>query len=138
LIILTCALAGTVGWIVYDMNVDRSGFLLEDGIYYYRDFHARLVTGWQNIDGHYYYFGEDHAMATYWQDINGNRYYFSGDGTMDTGWVLHEEEYYYMGADGIMLNEKPTTSAKQGDYISLKVVSEVRRGDKVYKEVPRA
>ena len=104
LIILTCALAGTVGWIVYDMNVDRSGFLLEDGIYYYRDFHARLVTGWQNIDGHYYYFGEDHAMATYWQDINGNRYYFSGDGTMDTGWVLHEEEYYYMGADGIMLS----------------------------------
>ena len=104
LVILTVALAATVGWIVYDMNVDRSGFLLEDGIYYYRDFHARLVTGWQDIDGHRYYFGDDYAMATYWQDIDGNRYYFSGDGTMDTGWVHHEEEYYYMGADGIMLS----------------------------------
>ena len=49
LIILSVALAGTIGWIVYDMNVDRSGFLLQDGIYYYQDFHARLVTGWQDM-----------------------------------------------------------------------------------------
>ena len=40
-------------------------------------------------------------------------------------------------AEGLMLDEKPTTSAKQGDYISLKTLSEVRRGDKVYKEIPR-
>ena len=40
-------------------------------------------------------------------------------------------------AVGIMLDEKPAESAKQGDYISLKTVQEVRRGDKVYKEVPR-
>ena len=40
-------------------------------------------------------------------------------------------------ADGIMLHEQPTQSAKQGDYISLKTVQEVRRGDKVYKEVAR-
>lgn len=103
LIILTVALAATAGWIAYDMNVDRSGFLLEDGIYYYRDFHARLITGWREIDGRWYHFGEDYAMSTYWQTINGNRYYFSGDGTMDTGWVYFEDEYYYMGADGIML-----------------------------------
>ena len=36
-----------------------------------------------------------------------------------------------------MLNEQPAESAKQGDYISLKTVEEVRRGDKVYKEVAR-
>jgi hypothetical protein len=40
-------------------------------------------------------------------------------------------------AEGIMVKEAPTTTAKQGDYMSLKTVSEVRRGDKVYKEVPR-
>ena len=40
-------------------------------------------------------------------------------------------------ADGIMVKELPAQSAKQGDYMSLKTVSEVRRGDKVYKEVPR-
>ncbi len=40
-------------------------------------------------------------------------------------------------AEGIMLDEKPTIGAKQGDYISLKTIQEVRRGDKVYKEVAR-
>lgn len=40
-------------------------------------------------------------------------------------------------AEGIMLDEKPTSGAKQGDYISLKTLQEVRRGDKVYKEVAR-
>ena len=40
-------------------------------------------------------------------------------------------------AEGIMVKELPTQSAKQGDYMSLKTISEVRRGDKVYKEVAR-
>ena len=40
-------------------------------------------------------------------------------------------------AEGIMVKELPAAMAKQGDYMSLKTVSEVRRGDKVYKEVPR-
>ncbi len=40
-------------------------------------------------------------------------------------------------AEGIMLDEKPAVGARQGDYISLKTVQEVRRGDKVYKEVER-
>ena len=40
-------------------------------------------------------------------------------------------------AEGIMLDEKPAAGARQGDYISLKTVQEVRRGDKVYKEVER-
>ena len=40
-------------------------------------------------------------------------------------------------AEGIIVKELPTPMAKQGDYMSLKTVSEVRRGDKVYKEVPR-
>ena len=40
-------------------------------------------------------------------------------------------------AEGIMVKELPVEGAKQGDYMSLKTTSEVRRGDKVYKEVPR-
>ena len=40
-------------------------------------------------------------------------------------------------AEGIMVKELPVDGAKQGDYMSLKTVSEVRRGDKVYKEVSR-
>ena len=40
-------------------------------------------------------------------------------------------------AEGIMVKELPAEGAKQGDYMSIKTVSEVRRGDKVYKEVAR-
>ena len=103
LVILTCALAATGGWILYDVNVDRSGFVLTEGVYYYQDFHAQLVTGWQEINGHRYYFGEDFAMATNWQEIDGNRYYFSADGTLDTGWRRVDGEVYYLGTDGIVV-----------------------------------
>lgn len=60
--------------------------------------------------------------------------------------VMEGDDLLFMGektgvveqkALGIMLNEKPADSAKQGDYISLKTEQEVRRGDKVYKEVER-
>lgn len=40
-------------------------------------------------------------------------------------------------ADGLHVDEKPADKAVQGQYISLKTVAEVRRGDKVYKEVER-
>lgn len=40
-------------------------------------------------------------------------------------------------ADGLHVDEKPAQRAVQGQYISLKTVAEVRRGDKVYKEVER-
>lgn len=40
-------------------------------------------------------------------------------------------------AENIHFEEKPVQKVKQGDIISLKTVSAVRRGDKIYKEVPR-
>lgn len=101
--VLTCLLIGTIGWIVYDVNVDRSGFVMEDGVYYYQDYHGQLVSGWQDIDGNRYYFGEDNVMSTYWRDIDGNRYYFSSDGTMDTYWRRVDGAVYYLGSDGVMV-----------------------------------
>ena len=102
-IVLACLLAATAGWIAYDMNVDRSGFVLVDGVYYYQDYHAQLVTGWHDIDGQRYYFGEDNAMATHWQEIDGKRYYFSSDGTLDTDWRSVDGSIYYLGIDGVMV-----------------------------------
>ncbi len=103
LVILLCALLATVGWILYDNNVDRSGWEEKEGVQYYRDFHGRRVTGWQDIDGSRYYFGEeDNALRTLWQDIDGSRYYFGTDGTMDTGWQAIGENRYYFAPDGTM------------------------------------
>lgn len=96
--------AAAGGWLLYDTYVDRSGFVEQDGIIMYQDYHAQLVTGWLEIDGSQYYFAEDHAMATHWQELDGNRYYFGGDGRMDTGWKQIDGETYYLGTDGIMVS----------------------------------
>lgn len=108
LVLLSSTFICAAGWLVYDANVDRSGFVEQDGVIMYQDFHAQLLTGWQEIDGNRYYFGDDYAMATYWQDLDGHRYYFSGDGTMDTGWQKVDGETYYLGSDGIMVTQWQT------------------------------
>ena len=102
LVILVCVFLSAGGWLWYDANVDRSGWLQEEGVYYYQDFHARKVTGWREIDGNYYYFAEDYAMQTHWQEIGGNRYYFGADGALDTGWLDIDGNRYYAGSDGIL------------------------------------
>ena len=108
LVLCICVFVGAAGWLLYDTYVDRSGFVLKDGVYMYRDYHARLVTGWQEIDEGQYYFGEDHAMATYWQELDGDRYYFGGDGRLDTGWQEIDGETYYLGTDGVMVSQWQT------------------------------
>ena len=40
-------------------------------------------------------------------------------------------------AENIVLNEQVVEGVKQGDVCSIKTVEPVRRGDKLYKEVPR-
>lgn len=91
-------------WLVYDNTVDRSGWVSKNGNYYYRDFHGKKCTGWQDIGTERYFFTEDKSMATYWQDIDGSRYYFGADGTLDTGWQEVEgKTYYFSPADGAMV-----------------------------------
>lgn len=103
LAVLVCALAVWLGWRWYDNNVDRSGWVEEEGIYYYQDFHADLVTGWLEIDGSRYYFGEDFAMVTYWQKIDEETYYFGADGRMDTGWLEIDGNRHFFRSDGTMV-----------------------------------
>ncbi len=105
LFLVLFALAGAAfgGWYWYDNNVDRSGWVLTDGVYSYKDFYGDYVTGWQEIGGETYYFHpQDCSMATYWQDLEGKRLYFSGDGTLDTGFWQIDGERYYFAPDGAM------------------------------------
>lgn len=99
-ILLSAGLA--VGWHLYDTYVDRSGWELREGVYYYRDFHNKRVTGWQTLEEKRYYFGTDNAMTTYWQDIDGLRYYFGRDGALDTGWLDIEGNRYHTTPEGVI------------------------------------
>ena len=103
LVLLLLAAAALYGLRWYDENVDRSGWVVENGVYSYNDFYGDPVTGWLDIDQKRYYFSPlDATMATYWQEIDGNRYYFSGDGTLDTGLWSIDGSTYYFAENGVL------------------------------------
>lgn len=101
-LILGIVLALVIAWVVFDLNVDRGGWSESDGLYSYRDFHGRKITGWLSVDDRYYYFGEDTIMVTGWQEIDGNRYYFDAAGIMATGWKNVDDIRCYFRSDGIL------------------------------------
>ena len=97
-----CILFAGLGWYLFDTNVDRSGWVEKEGIYSYRDFHGRKVTGWQDIDGRRYYFTEEKIMATDWLEQEGHTYYLGDDGAMDIGWFSVGQDRYYSNPQGIL------------------------------------
>ena len=100
---LVCVILAAVGWFIYDSNVDRSGWIIRPEGTYYRDFHARKVTGWQDIEGHRYYFDEDKKMVTGWRELEGVTYWFTADGDMVTGWQEIGGETYCFTEEGALL-----------------------------------
>ena len=121
LAVLFFTASGILSWVLYDALVDRSGWELEDGVYFYRDFHHRRVSGWQQIEGNLYYFDpaagmqtgwltqdsqvrylhSDGTMATGWQELEGNRYHFDSTGLLSTGWLEDGGTRYYLQEDGL-------------------------------------
>ena len=100
---LVCVVLAAVAWYLYDNNVDRSGWIITgDGVTYYKDFHGRKVTGWQDIEGHRYYFDEKKRMVTHWQQLEGERYYFTSDGDMVTDWQEIADQRYYFSPEGVL------------------------------------
>lgn len=84
----------------YTANMDRSGWVQQNGYYYYLDASGEPVSGWLEQDGNQYYFGVNRAMVTGWQEIDGNHYYFGGDGVMRTGWLELNGQTRYLREDG--------------------------------------
>ena len=99
LLIILGACAGG-GWIWYDNNIDRSGWVEKDGVRFYQDFHADPVTGWLTLEDGTYYFAEGGIPTLGWQEIEGTTYYFSPSGTMHTGWLDDGSNLYYFGGNG--------------------------------------
>lgn len=100
LVLLLCLAAGV--WMVCGREVDRSGWVEDNGIYYL-GFDGNPVTAWQEIDGNTYYFLPDGRMATAWQVIDGQTYYFDTTGQMATLWQEIDGCRHYFGPDGVRL-----------------------------------
>lgn len=104
LLALTIVSASVGGWLWYDNNVDRSGWVEKDGVRFYRDFYADPVSGWLDLEDGRYYFHEDGTPHTGWQSIEGITYYFNDTGTMHTGWLELGGKLHYFGGNGAMVD----------------------------------
>ena len=91
------------GWIWYDRNVDRSGWVEKDGVRFYQDFYGDPVSGWLNLGEDRYYFQEGGIPALQWQQIDGITYYFGDNGIMHTGWLEKDGKLHYFGGNGTMV-----------------------------------
>lgn len=104
-VFITILLFGAIAWglwLWYDANVDRSGWVTQEGTRYYQDFHGNPVSGWLDLDGERYYLNEDGTPKTGWQDFYGNTYCFDAQGVMLTSWQKLNGKTYYFSNDGAM------------------------------------
>ncbi|MCA1320499.1 5'-nucleotidase C-terminal domain-containing protein [Bacillus tianshenii] len=101
-----------------------TGWVKEDGVWYYYDQEGNMQTGWEKVNGKWYFFNEDGAMQTGWLQLGdrwyyldavngdaklgwfkvGNKWYFldKTNGDMYTGWVKIDGKWYLLGTDGDM------------------------------------
>ena len=101
LVLLLLAGATFYGAWWYENNVDRSGWIVEDGIYSYKDFYGDPVTGWQEIDGKLYYFEKNGEMQTGWLSLGENDFYLQEDGSAAIGPTEIGGELRYFTPKGI-------------------------------------
>lgn len=85
----------------YTEHMDRSGWVQQNGYYYYLDQKGEPVSGWLEDGENRYYFGYNNAMVTGWQEIEGQHYYFSSSGVMTVGWLELDGRMRYFHDTGI-------------------------------------
>ena len=100
-LVVVAILAALGGLWYYTAHLDRSGWVQQNGYYYYLDEKGTPVSGWWEEAGNRYYFGRSSAMVTGWQTIDGNHYYFGSNGVMHTGWLEENGQRRYFLESGI-------------------------------------
>lgn len=88
-----------------ETNINNTGWILEDGKWYYVQEDGIKKTGWlKDTNGEWYYLDIKGEMKTGWiKDIYGKWYYMKDNGTMHTGWLKDTDgEWYYLELNGEM------------------------------------
>ena len=80
------------GW-----NQDKAGNWV-----YLKDSEGTKATGWVNENGSWYYLGQDGVMKKWWVQVEGTWYYLNGSGAMQTGWLQDNGSWYYLEASGAL------------------------------------
>ena len=88
-------------WTFYKDGSKATGWVNDNGTWYYLDTTGTMKTGWVQA-GSWYYLNASGAMQTGWINDNGTWYYCNASGAMQTGWLLDGSTWYYLQPSGAM------------------------------------
>ncbi|MFZ7943261.1 C39 family peptidase [Neobacillus sp. 19] len=105
---VTVALTGWVlnngRWYFYGQTGDmQTGWITDNGSRYFLDQTGAMQTGWLFDQGKWYFLKSSGAMQTGWVWSGGKWYYLQQNGVMATGWALDKGKWYYLNGSGAML-----------------------------------
>ena len=96
------------GWVSEDgawfyhhaSGAQASGWVKDGSSWYYLDpASGRMATGWLLDGSTWYYLTSSGAMATGWVKDGSTWYYLSSSGAMATGWLMDGGAWYYLSTD---------------------------------------
>ena len=97
------------GWVTEGNNkyyyIDQkkhTGWLKDNGKWYYFDKEGIMQKGWLKDNGKWYYLNTDGTMAVGWKKVNSEWYYLNGSGAMATGWIKQGNTWYFLKSSGAM------------------------------------
>ena len=80
----------------------KTGWVKDGGKWYYLKSSGAMKTGWLGDQGKRYYLTSSGAMKTGWMKISGKWYYFTASGAMKTGWLKNQGKWFYLSSGGAM------------------------------------
>ena len=93
---------GNWTYVVDSKGKKATGWVNDQGTWYYLNAEGVMQTGWVKDNGTWYYLKSSGAMATGWVKDNGTWYYLKSSGAMATGWYQVGGNWYYSYASGAL------------------------------------
>ena len=93
---------GNWTYVVDSKGTKATGWVNDQGTWYYLNAEGVMQTGWAKVNGTWYYLKSSGAMATGWVKDNGTWYYLKSSGAMVTGWYQVGGNWYYSYASGAL------------------------------------
>ncbi|WP_071131768.1 L,D-transpeptidase family protein [Enterococcus timonensis] len=80
-----------------------TGWVLQNGTWFYFDQNHQMVTGKLTIGNHHFLLNDDGSLFTGWLFENGQWSYYDQSGYLRTGWTQVGKQWYLLDSNGIML-----------------------------------
>lgn len=90
-------------WYYYNSDGNKkTGWLFDRGAWYFFNPSGEMKTGWLFNGGAWYFFNQSGEMKTGWSFNGGAWYFFNQNGEMKTGWLFDRGVWYYLNQTGSM------------------------------------